>query len=227
MEIYTIATSDDYDVEANNNIYLKKVSYTFEESNRLLEVAKKYYYIYLVESESTDFNDRYSSSNTYYEQINKSNMIVKDNEFYGVIVYGLEKHQKEFYVCTLDNVEYNNFDGSCYSYVDKTYTLREYNLPQEALDFVHKYHISLNIISYKITDSGEEFDFESNHEYYLTAFDVIMENGKAVGLKHRNHEHRIDVEGRNIVKWQEVKQYGYNFNYYYTSKIVEWSNENE
>ena len=96
MEIYTIATSDDYDVKANNNIYLKKVSYTFEESNRLLEVAKKYYYTYLVESESTDFNDRYSSSNTYYEQINKSNMIVKDNEFYGVIVYGLEKHQKEF-----------------------------------------------------------------------------------------------------------------------------------
>ena len=47
MEIYTIATSDDYDVKANNNIYLKKVSYTFEESNRLLEVAKNYYYTYL------------------------------------------------------------------------------------------------------------------------------------------------------------------------------------
>ena len=227
MELYTVVSGADYELQSNKGICLKKVNYSLDEYETILETAKRYYYKYVVESESTDFNDKYSSYNSYYIQINHSNLIVKDNKFYGVIVYGLEEYQRECYVCTLDEPSYNDYDGSCYSYVEKTYTLYEYELPEVALDFVHKYFISLNIKSYKVTKDGEEFDLESNHHYRLTAHDVILENGQAVGLKFRGLEYRLDIDGGNIHNWQEEKVYGYTFNYYYTAKLEEWSNDNE
>ena len=227
MKLFTVASYDDYEIEVNNSLCLKKVDYSYEEYLSFIEEAKKYYYTIVIESESTDFNDRYSSSTTYYEQINRFNIVIKDNKFYGAVVWGLGKIHSEYVVCTLDRMNYNYYDGSCYSYIERTIDLRKYDLSVEALDFVQKYYILTNVKAFKVKKEGEKLDTDSNYKYYLTAHDVILEDGKAVGLKHEGREYRLDMPGGSEHKWVEVKQYGCTYNYYYTSTIVEWGNENE
>ena len=223
MELFTVTIEGNFEIETNNSIKLKKVSYSKKQCEEFLEEAKKYYYTRLIESESTDFNDKYSSSVKYYEQVNLSNIVIKENKFYGVVAVGLGKYDKKFVICTLDNRVYNDYDGSVYSYVDKTYTLIEYTLPYEALDFVHKYYIELDVEVYKQTDEGEKFDSKNKLKYYLTAFDVILVDGKAVGLKHKEKEYRIDQPESMVQKSMEVKTYGCKYNYYYTYIMKEWS----
>ena len=222
MELYTVTTEEKYEVLANKVIPLKKASYSKKQCEEFLEEAKKYYYTRVIESESTDFNDKYSSYAKYYEQVNLSNIVIKENKFYGVIVVGLGDYEKKFIVCSLDEREYNDYDGSVYSYVDKTYSLFQYTLPYEALDFVHKYYIELDVEVYKQTQNGEKFESKNTLKYYLTAFDVIMVDGKAVGLKFKEHEYRLDDLESMVYKYMEVKTYGSKFNYYYTYKMKEW-----
>ena len=222
MELYTVINEEKYDVLANGTIKLKKASYSRRQCVEFLEEAKKYYYTRCIESESTDFNDRYSDSVTYYEQVNLDNIVIKENKFYGVIVVGLGEYDKKYIICTLDDNKYKDFDGSVYSYVDKTYTLKEYNLPEEALDFVFKYYIELDVEVYRQISEGEEFESKNTLKYYLTAFNVIMVDGKAVGVKYKEHEYRLDDLESMVYKYMEVKTYGHKFNYYYTYKMKEW-----
>lgn len=221
MELFTIANENDYEIKSYNKVYLKKISYSEEECIKILNEAKNYFFTRKIESESTDFNDRYSSSTTYYEQINYSNLVVKDNKFNGVVANGLGRYDDFYMVCTLEKIEASWYDGSVYSYIEKTYKLRKYDFPEEALEFIHKYHIHLNLIAKKVVDDEEILDFENNVDYYLTAFDVILVDGVAVGLKYNDHEFRLDVPGSIENKYVEVKYYASKFNYYYTYTLEE------
>ena len=68
----------------NENLLEIEVEEKYHEA--ILNVAKKYFIHVSIESESTDFNDNYSD--TYYKNyfIEPENIVVKNNEFYGVKV---------------------------------------------------------------------------------------------------------------------------------------------
>ena len=223
MKLFTITNEENHEIVTFDDIYLRKAEYSKKECKAFIEEAKKYYFTYLVESEDTDFNDRYSSSTKYYYQINLSNIVIKEDKFYGVVVSGLGRFNREYIICTFDEKEINIYDGSCYSYVDKTYTLCEYNLPQEALDFVFKYKIVMHQRVCKFINNEDIFDSESETSYYITAYDVIMENGIAVGLKYQGHEYLLNNPESLIYNVTEEKSYDCKYHYYYTYSLVEWS----
>ena len=192
MKLFTIATKKEYEIETYHHEYIKKVEYSEADCKRFLEEAKKYYCKYIWESESTDFNDRYSDSSVSYYQINYENMIIKDNEFYGAVVCGLARHNSRYIICTLEKLNARYYDGSDYSYVEQNYQLQKYELPTSAIDFVQEYYIDKVIKYYTERERGDKLKDEYHYEITLTAFDVVMVDGVAVGLKYDGHEYRLD-----------------------------------
>ena len=223
MKLFTITSEENHEIVTFDDIYLRKAEYSKKECRAFIEEAKKYYFTYLVESEDTDFNDRYSSSSKYYYQINLSNIVIKEDKFYGVVVCGLDRFNSEYVICTFDQMEHEFHDGSCYSYVDKTYTMHKYDLPSESLDFVYKYKIIMDQRVCKFINNEDIFDSESQHTYYLTAYDVIMENGCAVGLRFNNHEFLLNKPESLVYEVVENKNYACAYHYYQTYKLVKWS----
>lgn len=223
MKLFTITNEENHEIVTYDNIYLRKAEYSRKECRAFIEEAKKYYFSYNVESESTDFNDRYSSSSIRYYQINLSNIVIKEDKFYGVIASGLGRFDNAYVICTFDKLSVNIYDGSCYSYVDKTYTLHKYDLPQEALDFVYKYKIVMDNKVYKFKNNEEILDSSQIISYYLCAGDVIMENGLPIGVKCEGHEYLLNNPESLVNKKMEEKDYDCRYHYYYTYSLVEWS----
>lgn len=218
MRLYTIASIDDYEIVTENGIYLKKVRYSKVDCLRFLIDAKKYYYTSAMESKSTDFNDRYSSSYLRYEHINFTNMVIKDNKFYGVMTMGASRYDTLKIVCTLDERKVNYYDGSCYSYIDRDFELIENTDSKEAIEFSYIYYINHNVKIYKLLEDTEVLESDNDNPNYLISRYVIMEEGKPVGFKYRDREYRLNDETREYT-YSEIKQYGYKFNYVYNISI--------
>ena len=218
MKLFTIASIDDYEIETENNIYLKKVRYLKEDCLRFLLEAKKYYYTSEMESESTDFNDRYSSSYFRYEYINFENIVIKDNKFYGVMVMGADRVSSLKIVCTLDKMKVNYYDGSSYSYINRNFEIIENKDSEEAIEFSYKYYINKNVKIYKILEGNEELESNTDYVNHLISSYVIIDSGKPVGFKYEDREYRLNDDSK-VYTYSEIKQYGIKYNYVYTISI--------
>ena len=189
MKLHTLATQQNHEIVTYHKQYLKLVEYTQADCQRLMDQAKYYYIKLHAESESTDFNDNYSDSWTNYYPITLQNILVANGNFVGAVVQGTGKYERSYVICTLDTTKAHWYDGSDYSSTSKDYFLLKYDLPECALDIAKDYVITQTSLQYtkgngskpdKLTDTY-------NYTHLLMAFDVLVENGVAIGVKKFDH----------------------------------------
>ena len=189
MKLHTLATQQNYEIVTYHKQYLKLVEYTQADCQRLMDQAKYYYIKLHAESESTDFNDNYSDSWTNYYPITLQNILVANGNFVGAVVQGTGKYERSYVICTIDAPKAHWYDGSDYSSTSKDYFLLKYDLPECALDIAKDYVITQTSLQYtkgngskpdKLTDTY-------NYTHLLMAFDVLVENGVAIGVKKFDH----------------------------------------
>ena len=189
MKLYTIATQQDCEIVTYHKQYLKLAEYTQAHCQRLMDQAKYYYVKLHGESESTDFNDNYSDSWTNYYPITLQNILVANGNFVGAVVQGTGKYERSYVICTIDAPKAHWYDGSDYSSTSKDYFLLKYDLPECALDIAKDYVISQTSLQY-IKGNGSKPDKLTdtyNYTHLLMAFDVLVENGVAIGVKKFDH----------------------------------------
>ncbi len=193
MKLHTLATKQNHEIVTYHKQYLKLVEYTQADCQRLMDQAKHYYIKMHAESESTDFNDRYSDSWTRLFPITLQNILVANGNFVGAVVQGTGKYQRNYVICTLNTPKAHWYDGSDYSSTSKDYFLLKYDLPECALDFAQAYHIAQVTQEYKKGANGNPDTLQKTYNYthLLMAFDVIVQNQVAVGAKYGDHTYLL------------------------------------
>ena len=85
------------------------------------------------------------------------------------------------------------YDGGAYSSTSKDYFLLKYDLPECALDFAQAYHIAQVTKEYKKGNGSkpDKLTDTYNYTHLLMAFDVLVENGVAIGVKHNNRTYLL------------------------------------
>ena len=192
MLLFTITDGNDYEILTQNGFYIKKIDYTIKEYDDIINEAKKYYYSYRVISNETDMSDKYHSDNTYYYSVNMFNVLVKNKKFYGVLLHGLEAIDNYYLVATIDEPIIDNSESNGYNSIDKTYKLLPYDIEGAALDFAVKYYVTCHKRTVKVKDDIEELFSDSIIDFYPLADDVIVKNGKAIGVKIEEHEYILE-----------------------------------
>lgn len=216
MELYTVVEKNENATKVLGGIYLEKKEYPNKQVKKFIDVAKYYYVKIYTETESTDFNDRYSDSWTNYIGCNFLNVVIKDDEVYGFIANGLGRDNDDFVVLTFEKRELKLIDGSVYSSVDKTFTLCEYDLPEEALDLVQNIRITRSYKCFKLKDDKEKLDIEGSTTYFLNAFDCIISEGEVLGVKCCDRTFMLADETTFIQDYIEEKVHGsMKYRYYY------------
>ena len=209
MKLFTIATQQDHEIKTYNKHFIKLAYYTNEQCAQFLQSAKYYYIKLHGESESTDFNDNYSDSWTSYWPITLQNIVVKDGKFFGVVVCGNAKYDRDYIICTLNEPKAHWYDGSDYSSTSKDYYLQKYDLPECALDFAQAYHIAQVTNEYKKGNEGREDSLKQTYNYthLLMADDVLVENGLAIGVKHGDRTYLLADPTTLIQTFTEQDKY--------------------
>ena len=194
MKLHTLATPQNHEIVTYHKQYLKLVDYSNEDCQKLLDEAKYYYIKMCAESESTDFNDNYSDSWTNYYPITLQNILVANGKFVGAVAQGTGKYGRSYVICTLDIPKAHWYDGSDYSHVSKDFFLQKYDLPVSALDVAKDYHIEQTSLQYKKGDDSEQDKLLQtyHHTHLLMAFDVVVEDGVAIGVKQFEHTFLLD-----------------------------------
>lgn len=226
MLLFTIVDENDYEILTQNKYCLKKVDYTIEEYNVIINEAKKYYYSYRVISDKTDMSDRYHSDDTYYYSVNMTNVLVKDKKFYGVILHGLGPYHNYYLVATIDDAIIDDSELNGYNSIDRTYKLLPYDIEGEALDFAVKYYVTCHKKTMKVKDEKEELFADSIWDYYPIADDVIVKDGKAIGVKIRDHEYILEDKQSLYYSTFKEEFYGYKYREYADYKLVKFIKEN-
>ena len=189
MKLFTLTTSTDHEIVTYHKQYLKLVEYSDDLCQQFLQSAKYYYVKMHAESESTDFNDNYSDSWTNYYPITLQNILVANGNFAGAVVQGTGKYERSYVICTLDTPKAHWYDGSDYSSTSKDYFLLKYDLPECALDIAKDYVITQTSLQYKKGNGTKPDKLLETYHYthLLMAFDVLVENDVAVGVKKFDH----------------------------------------
>lgn len=189
MKLFTLTTSNDHEIVTYHKQYLKLVEYSDDLCQQFLQSAKYYYIKLHAESESTDFNDSYSDSWTNYYPITLQNILVANGNFVGAVVQGTGKYEHSYVICTLDTPKAHWYDGSDYSSTSKDYFLLKYDLPECALDIAKDYVITQTSLQYKKGNGTKPDKLLETYHYthLLMAFDVLVENDVAVGVKKFDH----------------------------------------
>lgn len=183
MQLYTVVENNDNATKTVDGIYVEKKNYSNKELVEFIEIAK-YYYIHIhTETESTDFNDNYSDSWDNYINCNYLNLVIKDDKLYGFIASGLSTYNGDFVVLTFDKPELKLIDGSVYSSIDKTFKLKKYDLPEEALDLIQNVRITRSYKCFRVIKEEEKFDSEGTDSYFINGFDCVVEDGKVLCIK--------------------------------------------
>ena len=108
MKLYTVVENSDF--KTIDNVHLSQCEYSLEQYKSFVEEAKKHYLYTRVISDETDMNDNYHSDYSYYTQINESNIVIKDNKFFGVIAYGLTRSSSFKAIVSLEKKEISKYE---------------------------------------------------------------------------------------------------------------------
>ena len=204
MELFTVVNKNDKAIKISKNIYVEKKEYDDEKAIEFARFAKSYYIKIRIISESTDFNDRYSDDVTRYVPCNWNNMVIKDGNLYGFIACGLEKYDSNNYVTlTFDDSKVSEYDGNCYSSMEKFYNLEKYDFNEEIISVANRYKLVRNVTYYKIRNGQKKHKETYKTEIYFTAFDVAIENDKPIGLKYADTIFKISDVNEKISIFKE------------------------
>lgn len=85
MKLYTYCNANEADIKING-VGVKFENYSYSDYQKFLNIAKNYVVKRIYSWYETDMSDSDSGTITDYISINYANMVIKNNELYGVIV---------------------------------------------------------------------------------------------------------------------------------------------
>ena len=159
----------------------------------------------------TDMSDSSSGSNSKTFPINHTNIVIKDNEIYGVLVKTFGMFPK-YLIFPLDkekcSVELSGgYESDYYEWKYENYDLENIITYETS----KKYVLIKENINYQIKDNNKEIALYLREVIGFNQNDCIVKNNKVVGLKYDSHEFIFDnpdslkIEETNISSYPNYK----------------------
>lgn len=186
MKLYTICPEKESLFKNIDNLNFEE--YTMADYNKFVEEVKKYYISSRFYWYETDMSD--SDSGTVYRSfpINYTNMIIKDNELYGVLV-NTNGIFKEHYVLKLKDKHVEAHLGGGYEVLDYDWDLKEKDSSKPYLiDISQKYVMVYETFSYL----KGKLSLYRREIVGFFPIDCILKDDKVIGLKYRNSSDELD-----------------------------------
>ena len=166
----------------NSSIGVNFKDYSMDDFNRFMETAKKHYVKRLFSWYETDMSDSDSGNIFDYFSINHTNMIIKDNDLYGVLV----KTRGMFPLYYLLNFKTKHTQaalGGGYNSLDYDWWIMDNDLNNlDTLNVASNYVLLYEKISY----NKDKLSFYSRDVISFLQQDCIIENNAIVGLKYED-----------------------------------------
>lgn len=193
MKLFTICNETEslFKEKYVNNI--KLCDYTIDDYKRFLEVGKNHHIYMRRYWYETDMSDSSSGTIHHYNTINQSNMIIKDNELYGVLV-STRGYFPTYRILTLESKHQKLALGGGYNTDDYDWYLRDNDLSnKETLEASTNYVLVDEMRVYSIKDTNEKELSRIEREVIgLLQSSCLINNNQVIGFKYDGHEYIID-----------------------------------
>lgn len=198
MKLYTYCKKDEAEILCyNKEDGVKLVEYSFEDYLKLIEEAKKYYITYYHYWYDTDMSDSDEGSSSDSYPINFSNMIIKDNKLYGVLV----KNSNDFPDYLILELKKENVKlelGGGYNTNSFTWSLKKHKVDEETSNYVLVHEI-IQVSTNKNTRKKSLSIYKRKILGFLDK-NQVFENDKLVGFNYYGNEFRLDDSSNWIQK---------------------------
>ena len=187
--------------DKQNGVKLKE--YSYEEYLRFMDSCKKYFVSHYHTWYETDMSDKDEGTTSERFSINYSNMIIKDNEVYGVLVKTTNMFPR-YYILVLEKKHKGVELGGGYEEDSHDWLLKEHCIDETSYEYIlinEQINISINKTNYLEKISG--------YTRKIVGFlgeNLIYNNGKLVGFKYGTHNFIIDDEATWISKINKENQ---------------------
>ncbi|MBE6143066.1 MAG: hypothetical protein E7177_03665 [Erysipelotrichaceae bacterium] len=179
MKLYTIVEDKEVLITScNNNLKVGLKEYSYKEYLSFIEEVKKYYLHEYHYWYTTDMSDRDEGSNVEKYTINHSNMVIRDNKVYGVLVKTGNNYPK-YYICTFEKGEYYIDLAGGYNKNSFSWTIKENPY------VINDYLIIREYISYSLYEKNNKKVLSIYRREVIGLFkeDAIFENDLLIGFK--------------------------------------------
>ena len=158
--------------------------YTMDDYKRFMETAKKYYVSMRHYWYETDMSDHDSGTRYKDFSINNSNMIIKDNELYGVLVSTFAMFPK-FKILKLENKHTSLALGGGYNSDDYDWWLKDNDMTNlDTLEVSLKYILIKEKKVYITLNNNKQLSRIERDVIGFIQDNCIVEDGKVIGLSH-------------------------------------------
>ena len=207
MKLYTICKLNECEIKTEDNYGIKLVEYSVSDYKRFIEKAMSHYVCYHRYWYDTDMSDSSSGTITRKFSINQSNMVIKDNELYGILAncnmnypkyyiyqFGKEKLKIELGGGYCDDSHEWVYKENDLSNLETLYASLSYVLIKEKICFSNK-NEETKMYLYERTIIG------------LLQKDCLIENGKVVGFTYDNNNFILASLDSFVQKTHERREY--------------------
>lgn len=182
MNLYTICTKDESLYELQSIYGVKFQDYSMNDYNYFMDIAKKHYIHRLFSWYETDMSDSDSGTINDNYPINYTNIVIKDNELYGVLVKTKGMFPK-YYLLEFEKKHKRVTLGGGYNDLDYDWWIKDKDISNlDTLNVSSNYVIIYEKISY---DNNKLSYYEREIIGFLQR-DCIIKNDCIIGLKYED-----------------------------------------
>lgn len=217
IPLLTLTNDTKNSIRIETGEYIKIKYYPINLANEIIKEGFNYYVKEEYDYWDTDFNESDSGSDTTYIPINKMNVCVKDNKFYGVVLKYRGMFDSRQFLIGSDRLKHNISDGSSYSGYSCQWSFKEneiscYKQSNDQNSIIVEEHGSFKRMECNNKEKEIVFDslskwmigFEyssidlTNNTYYngnpigLFPGDIILKDNKLLGIYYNHHAYIID-----------------------------------
>ena len=182
MKLYTVCKGNQSVFKLNLADGVKPEEYSEADYRRFMETVKKHYVSRRFYWYSTDMSD--SDSGTIYDSypINQTNMVIKDNKLFGVLVTTRAMFP-DYYFLDFKGAHAKAALGGGYSDLDYDWWIKEHDSENEAmLDVLAKYLLITERICYQ----NDKLSSYTRRVIGFMPDDAIVEGGNIVGFRNED-----------------------------------------
>ena len=205
MRLYTYCLKDEAEILCyNKKEGVKLVEYSYEDYLNFIEEAKKYYINYYHYWYETDMSDRDEGSTSDNYPVNYSNIVIRDNKLYGVLVKNSDDFP-DYQILVLKNEKVKLELGGGYNENSFEWVLKKHEIHEETFNYV-LVHELIQVS----TDKNNEEKHLSIYKRKIIGFlakNQIFENDKLVGFTYDNYQFKLDDSSTWINKISKEKEY--------------------
>lgn len=211
MKLYTYCRQDEAEILCyNKEEGVKIVEYSLEDYLRYIDQVKKYYISYYHSWYDTDMSDRDEGSTSDNYPVNYSNIVIKDNNLYGVLV----KNSNDFpnyLILVLEKEKVRLELGGGYSENSFNWFLKKHEVEEETSNHVLVHEIIK--VSTDINTNEKHLSIYKRKIIGFLANNQIFENDKLVGFTYDDCQFRLNDSSTWINKTSEENKFGTTIEY--------------